>query len=86
MSQVSATLQRMQDAGGGGGGSARVPQEGGARERVAELEQQLGSLTQQRLQHLELIQNQQLELQVAARLPAAVALRRGRKCIKRMDG
>lgn len=32
-------------------------------DRVAQLEQQLSSLTQQRLQHLELIQNQQMGLQ-----------------------
>lgn len=59
MVQVSSELRRLQEAGGVG----RM-QEGGATERVAQLEQQLNAFTQQRLQHLELIQNQQLELQV----------------------
>lgn len=59
MVQVSSELRRLQEAGSGG----RV-QEGGATERVAQLEQQLNAFTHQRLQHLELIQNQQLELQV----------------------
>ncbi|XP_041927731.1 protein TALPID3 isoform X3 [Alosa sapidissima] len=59
MARVASELRRLQEMGSGGG---RV-QEGGASERVAQLEQQLSALTQQRLQHLELIQNQQLELQ-----------------------
>ncbi|XP_062379431.1 protein TALPID3 [Sardina pilchardus] len=59
MARLASELRRLQEMGSGGG---RV-QEGGASERVAQLEQQLSALTQQRLQHLELIQNQQLELQ-----------------------
>ncbi|XP_028857571.1 protein TALPID3 isoform X2 [Denticeps clupeoides] len=58
MSQVAAELRRLQEAG-------RGQQQGvsGASERVAQLEQELRSLTQQRLQHLEHVQSQQLELQ-----------------------
>lgn len=70
MVQVSSELRRLQEAG-----SAGRAQEGGAAERVAQLEQQLNAFTQQRLQHLELVQNQQLELQVLVGLTQVATLK-----------
>uniref|UniRef100_A0AAY5EQP6 Protein TALPID3 n=1 Tax=Electrophorus electricus TaxID=8005 RepID=A0AAY5EQP6_ELEEL len=62
VAQVASELRRLQEAEGqgsraGGRGADRAP------DKTAQLEEQLITLTQLRLQHLERIQDQQLELQ-----------------------
>ncbi|KAM6972903.1 TALPID3 protein-like [Aplochiton taeniatus] len=64
VSQVSESLRQLLEADHYPGcRESRQVAEGRASERVAQLEEQLNALTQQRLQHLEMIQNQQIELQ-----------------------
>lgn len=63
VAQVASELRRLQEAEGKMN-RASESRSGGAPDRVAHLEEQLTLLTQQRLQHLERIQDQQLDLQV----------------------
>ncbi|XP_072545467.1 protein TALPID3 isoform X2 [Salminus brasiliensis] len=62
MAQVATELRRLQESEGR---TDRAPESRAASDadRVTQLEEQLTALTQQRLQHLERIQGQQLELQ-----------------------
>ncbi|XP_062863253.1 protein TALPID3 [Trichomycterus rosablanca] len=62
VAQVASELRRLQEAEGRMN-RASESRLGGAPDRVAQLEEQLTVLTQQRLQHLERIQGQQLDLQ-----------------------
>lgn len=63
MAQVASELRRLQEAEGRVN-NASESRSGSGADRIVQLQEQLNVLTQQRLQHLETIQGQQLELQV----------------------
>ncbi|MCJ8736798.1 hypothetical protein PDJAM_G00016620 [Pangasius djambal] len=62
VAQVASELRRLQEAEGRVN-NASESRSGSGADRVVQLQEQLTVLTQQRLQHLEMIQGQQLELQ-----------------------
>lgn len=63
VAQVASELRRLQEAEGRVNNVSESRSGSGA-DRMVQLQEQLNVLTQQRLQHLETIQSQQLELQV----------------------
>lgn len=60
MAQVASELRRLQEAEG----RLNIARSGSGADRMVQLHEQLNVMTQHRLQHLETIQSQQLELQV----------------------
>ncbi|XP_058254990.1 protein TALPID3 isoform X3 [Hemibagrus wyckioides] len=62
VAQVASELRRLQEAEGRVN-NASESRSGSGADRIVQLQEQLNVLTQQRLQHLETIQGQQLELQ-----------------------
>lgn len=63
VAQVASEVRRLQEAEGRVK-AASESRSGYGTDRMVQLQEQLTVLTQQRLQHLETIQGQQLELQV----------------------
>lgn len=63
VAQVASEVRRLQEAEWRVN-KASESRSGGGADRLVQLQEQLNVLTQQRLQHLETMQGQQLELQV----------------------